>query len=88
MGTELGAGQRHRAGSASSIGNTEGVRRFAEANGSDSSRPSNLVGIMGHGFDIAYLVLFLCTAAARLVNGQIITVDGGSSVDMLKLGRS
>ncbi len=81
------SGVRVNAIAPGSIGDTEGVRRFAEANGSNDDRPKNLVGIMGHGFDIAYLALFLCTPAARLVNGQVITVDGGSSVDMLKLGR-
>jgi NAD(P)-dependent dehydrogenase (short-subunit alcohol dehydrogenase family) len=42
--------------------------------------------MMGHGADIAYTVLFLCTDAARFVSGQMIAVDGGGSVDQLKLG--
>jgi peroxisomal 2,4-dienoyl-CoA reductase len=69
------------------IGGTEGVRRFADAvPGSDAAtRPRNPVGLVGHGADIAYMVLFLCTPAARFVSGQVIAVDGAGSVDLLKL---
>ena len=72
------------------IGGTEGVRRFAEATGSDSESTDpgagSPLGIDGHGTDIAYTVLFLCSPAARFISGQVIAVDGGSSVDQLKMG--
>ena len=73
------------------IGGTEGVRRFAEATGSDADADENPgagspLGIDGHGTDIAYTVLFLCSPAARFISGQVIAVDGGSSVDQLKMG--
>jgi NAD(P)-dependent dehydrogenase (short-subunit alcohol dehydrogenase family) len=74
------------------IGGTEGMRRFAAAvrdsNGDPAGapkRPSNPVGLIGHGADIAYMVLYLVSPAARFVSGQVIAVDGGSSVDNLKL---
>jgi NAD(P)-dependent dehydrogenase (short-subunit alcohol dehydrogenase family) len=70
-----------------SIGGTEGVRRFAAAVRSGDDRPGNPLGLMGHGFDIGFAVLFLSTEAARFVNGQVICVDGAASVDQLKLGR-
>jgi 2,4-dienoyl-CoA reductase [(3E)-enoyl-CoA-producing], peroxisomal len=69
-----------------STGATEGVRRFAEAVRSGDDRPTNPLGMMGHGADIAYAVLYLCSPAARFVSGQVIAVDGGGSVDQLKLG--
>jgi len=71
------------------IAGTEGVRRFAEATGSDPqarSEASSPLGIDGHGTDIAYTVLFLCSPVARFISGQVIAVDGGSSVDQLKMG--
>ena len=61
------------------ISGTEGVRRFAEATGSDvesRSEASSPLGIDGHGTDIAYTVLFLCSPAARFISGQVIAVDG------------
>jgi peroxisomal 2,4-dienoyl-CoA reductase len=71
------------------IGGTEGVRRFSEAvPGSGrrgDGRPRNPVGLIGHGADIAHMVLFLCSPAARFVSGQVIAVDGAGSVDLLKL---
>lgn len=70
-----------------SIGGTEGVRRFAAAVRGGDDSPTNPVGIMGHGFDIAYCVLFLCTESARFISGQVIAVDGAGSADMLKLRR-
>lgn len=70
-----------------SIGGTEGVRRFAAAVRGGDDSPTNPVGLMGHGFDIAYCVLFLCTESARFISGQVIAVDGAGSADMLKLGR-
>jgi NAD(P)-dependent dehydrogenase (short-subunit alcohol dehydrogenase family) len=68
-----------------SIRATEGVRRFAEAVPSAPTRPSSPLGRHGHGSDIAYLALFLCSPAARFVSGQVIAVDGASSVDLLKM---
>jgi len=71
------------------ISGTEGVRRFAEATGSDADESPGAgspLGIDGHGTDIAYTVLFLCSPAARFISGQVIAVDGGSSVDQLKMG--
>jgi NAD(P)-dependent dehydrogenase (short-subunit alcohol dehydrogenase family) len=67
------------------IGGTEGVRRFAESVPGASSRPGNPVGLIGHGADIAYMVLYLCSPAARFVSGQVIAVDGAGTVDQLKL---
>jgi peroxisomal 2,4-dienoyl-CoA reductase len=68
------------------IGGTEGVRRFSEAVPTSApDRPRNPVGLVGHGADIAYMVLFLCTPAARFVSGQVIAVDGAGSTDLLKL---
>jgi peroxisomal 2,4-dienoyl-CoA reductase len=71
------------------IGGTEGVRRFSEAvPASSPDRPRNPVGLVGHGADIAFMVLFLCTPAARFVSGQVIAVDGAGSTDLLKLDLS
>ena len=68
-----------------SIAGTEGVRRFAEAVTGGDDRPRNPLGLQGHGSDIAYLALFLCSPMARFVSGQVIAVDGGGSADQLKL---
>jgi peroxisomal 2,4-dienoyl-CoA reductase len=65
------------------IGGTEGVRRFSES--VPGERPPNPVGIIGHGADIAYLVLYFASPAARFVSGQVIAVDGAGTVDQLKL---
>ena len=46
----------------------------------------NPLGRDGHGSDIAYTVLFLCSPAARLISGQVIAVDAAATVDQLKLG--
>jgi 2,4-dienoyl-CoA reductase [(3E)-enoyl-CoA-producing], peroxisomal len=81
------------------IANTEGVRRFAAAVPGSSgaagadvaakpARPRNPVGVDGHGNDIAYMLLYLCTPAARFVSGQVIEVDGAGSVDQLKIDLS
>jgi 2,4-dienoyl-CoA reductase [(3E)-enoyl-CoA-producing], peroxisomal len=81
------------------IANTEGVRRFAAAvpgsSGTADSgvaakpvRPRNPVGVDGHGNDIAYMLLYLCSPAARFVSGQVIEVDGAGSVDQLKIDLS
>ena len=81
------------------IAGTEGVRRFAaavpgsadtgdpDAAGTEAkpARPRNPVGVTGHGADIAYMLLYLCSPAARFVSGQVIAVDGAGSVDQLKI---
>lgn len=67
------------------MGNTEGVRRFADAVPGASDRPTNPLGLQGHGSDIGYLTLFLCSPAARFISGQVIDVDGAGSTDMLRL---
>ena len=68
-----------------SIGGTEGVRRFAEAVRAGDDRPTNPLGVQGHGSDIAYLVLYLCSPAARFVSGQVIAVDGAGTADLLRM---
>jgi NAD(P)-dependent dehydrogenase (short-subunit alcohol dehydrogenase family) len=68
------------------IAGTEGVRRFAEAVPGAGTGSRSPLGIVGHGADIANMVLFLCSDAARLVSGQVIAVDGAGSADLLKLG--
>ena len=69
-----------------SIAATEGMRRFTEVvRGGGEERPTNPLGIMGSGADIAYLVLFLCSPAARFLSGQVIAVDGAGTTDQLKL---
>jgi peroxisomal 2,4-dienoyl-CoA reductase len=68
-----------------SMGDTEGVRRFADAVPGASDRPTNPLGLQGHGADIGYLTLFLCSAAARFVSGQVIAVDGAGATDMLRM---
>jgi 2,4-dienoyl-CoA reductase [(3E)-enoyl-CoA-producing], peroxisomal len=68
-----------------SISATEGVRRFAEAVPSGQDRPPSPLGRHGHGSDIAYLALFLCSPVARFISGQVIAVDGASSADLLKM---
>jgi peroxisomal 2,4-dienoyl-CoA reductase len=70
-----------------STGDTEGMRRFSAAVRGGDDTPTNPLGMMGHGQDIALCVLFLCTPSARFVSGQVIAVDGGGGVDHLKLGR-
>jgi peroxisomal 2,4-dienoyl-CoA reductase len=70
-----------------SIGGTEGLRRFSDVVRGGDETPTNPLGLMGHGQDIAYCALFLCSDSARFVSGQVIAVDGAGSVDQLKLGR-
>ncbi len=69
-----------------SMHGTEGLRRFADAVPGSQDRPTNPLGMHGHGSDVAYLALFLCTPAARFVSGQVIAVDGAGTTDMLRLG--
>ncbi len=44
--------------------------------GQHRRRPTNPLGRHGHGSDVAYLALFLCSPLARFVSGQVIAVDG------------
>jgi len=67
-------------------GGTEGMKRFADAVHQGEERAMNPLGVISHGQDIAMTVLFLVSPAARHVTGQVISVDGGSSVDELKMG--
>lgn len=69
-------------------GDTEGMKRFAEAVHQGETRAMNPLGVISHGQDVALCVLFLVSPAARHVTGQVISVDGGSSVDELKMGRA
>jgi peroxisomal 2,4-dienoyl-CoA reductase len=68
-----------------SMASTEGLRRFADAVPGASERPTNPLGLQGHGSDVGYLTLFLCSPAARFVSGQVIAVDGAGSTDMLRI---
>jgi NAD(P)-dependent dehydrogenase (short-subunit alcohol dehydrogenase family) len=62
------------------------MRRFTEVvRGGGEERPTNPLGIMGTGADIAHLVLYLCSPAAQFVSGQVIAVDGAGTTDQLKL---
>ncbi len=69
------------------IGGTEGVRRF-ESVVPAAGRQGNPLGIIGSGDDIANLLLYLCSPAARFISGQIIAVDGAGTVDQMKLDLS
>ncbi|MSW90235.1 MAG: SDR family oxidoreductase, partial [Actinobacteria bacterium] len=74
-------GVRVNAVAPGSTGNTEGMARFSSVVRGGDSTPTNPLAMMGHGQDIANLVLFLCSASARFVSGQVIAVDGAGSVD-------
>ena len=68
-----------------SMAGTEGLRRFADAVPGATQRPTNPLGLQGHGSDIGNLALFLCSPAARFISGQVIAVDGAGSTDMLRI---
>lgn len=62
---------------------TGGMDRFADVDtGNESACP---LGYVGSKQDIANMVLFLVSEAASYVTGQVIAVDGGTSVDLFKL---
>jgi len=64
---------------------TEGLARFREAVPGGVPEATNPLGRHGHGSDIGYLALFLCSPVARFVSGQVIAVDGAGATDMLRL---
>jgi NAD(P)-dependent dehydrogenase (short-subunit alcohol dehydrogenase family) len=43
----------------------------------DAARERSVLGRLGDPQDVAGVVLFLCSEAARHITGQVITVDGG-----------
>lgn len=62
---------------------TEGMDRFE--NVESSGNAACPLGYVGAKQDIANMVLFLVSDAASYVTGQVIAVDGGTSVDLFKL---
>lgn len=64
------------------VGGTVGMERLGSGDENDARCP---LGYVGTPADIANAVLFLCSEAARYITGQIIYVDGGSSVDRMQL---
>ena len=62
---------------------TEGMDRF-EAVETAGASPCPL-GYVGSKQDIANAVLFLSSEAASYLTGQVIAVDGGTSIDLFKL---
>jgi peroxisomal 2,4-dienoyl-CoA reductase len=70
------------------IANTEGLARAAASPLGGGGRGATCpLGFVGEAIDIANCTLFLVSDAARYITGQWIAVDGGGSVDMLKLGQ-
>ncbi len=62
---------------------TEGLDRFEKV---ETGNPAVCpLGYVGAKQDIANMVLFLTTDAASYVTGQVINVDGGTSIDAFKL---
>ena len=66
-------------------GETEGMDRFTET--VDDLPVANPLGFVGSKSDIANAVLFFVSDASRYVTGQLIAVDGGAAVDLLKIGK-
>ncbi len=62
---------------------TEGMDRFEDVEGAGGA-PCPL-GYVGSKQDIANMVLMLTSDAASYVTGQVIAVDGGTSIDLFKL---
>jgi peroxisomal 2,4-dienoyl-CoA reductase len=67
------------------ISSTEGMARFTSAQ--EDLPVANPLGVVGDKADIANAVLFFVSDAARYINGQLIAVDGGAAVDLLKVGK-
>ena len=81
---ELGRyGIRVNAVAPGAVGNTIGMERFAQA--SPDYGVNCPLGRVGEASDIANAVLFLVSDAAAYLTGQILCVDGGASVDLLKM---
>ena len=76
-------GIRTNAVAPGAISDTEGLERFETVD--DSGKLSAPLGRTGSKQEIANTVLFLVSEAASYVNGQVISVDGGSGVDAMKL---
>jgi 3-oxoacyl-[acyl-carrier protein] reductase len=57
--------------------------RFADV--ASSGESACQLGYVGSKQDIANMVLFLVTDASSYVTGQVIAVDGGTSVDLFKM---
>jgi peroxisomal 2,4-dienoyl-CoA reductase len=68
-----------------SIAGTEGLQRFSDVVRGGDDTPTNPLGLQGHGSDIAYVALFLCSPVARFISGQVIAVDGAGTTDLLRL---
>jgi peroxisomal 2,4-dienoyl-CoA reductase len=66
------------------IAGTEGVARFADAAG-DADPSAVPLGREGTTTDMANAVLFLVSDAASYITGQVFAVDGGSTVDLLRM---
>ncbi len=64
---------------------TEGMTRFQGAAPGSGDGATCPLGSVGSKRDIANAVLFLVSDAASYVTGQILAVDGGAGIDMLKL---
>jgi peroxisomal 2,4-dienoyl-CoA reductase len=64
------------------VGGTEGMARLGSGDESDARCP---LGYVGAATDIANAVAFLCSDAASYITGQVLCVDGGSSVDVMQL---
>jgi peroxisomal 2,4-dienoyl-CoA reductase len=77
-------GVRVNAVAPGAIANTEGLSRFESVSEGDSSDRCPLRRV-GTAQDIADTVLFLASEASTYVTGQVICVDGGSSVDSMKM---
>lgn len=67
------------------VANTEGMARLGEALAGESGGSACPLNHAGSKQDIANAVLFLTSDAAAYVSGQVICVDGASSVDSLKI---
>ena len=62
------------------ISDTEGVERFSEAGGEAMDK-----ALKGTKQDMANTVLFLVSDSARFISGVEIRVDGGATVDLLRM---
>jgi peroxisomal 2,4-dienoyl-CoA reductase len=78
------SGVRVNAVGPGAVGDTEGMERLV--GGGAAGDPTTCpLGYIGSRQDIANAVLFLVSDAASYVTGQVLYVDGGASVDLMKL---